>query len=86
MSDEIEALDDNQGGVRWFEPSDEWVSIETRGGYSSYAKDLEYMWHWILVKDEQIIQEGCSISFNTTRHSVEHVLEYFLSRNLSAIG
>ena len=86
MRDEEDIQDEETREVKWFTPSPEWVSIETRGEYTSYAKDLDYMWHWILVKEGEIIQEGCSISFHTTKRSVEHVMEFFASRNLSAIG
>ncbi len=75
----------HERAIKWFEPSPDWVPIEERGSYATYAKDLDYMWHWILVKDGEIIQEGCSISFHTTQRSVAHIMEFFASRNLSAI-
>lgn len=83
---EEDYLDEAERDVKWFEPSKEWLQISTRSNYATYAKDLGFMWHWILVKDEEIIQEGCSISFETTRRSVDHVLEFYASRNLSALG
>jgi soluble methane monooxygenase-binding protein MmoD len=86
MNDAGEDFEAIEREMKRFEASADWVPIEQRGSYASYAKDLDYMWHWILVKDGEIIQEGCSISFHTTKRSVENVMEFFASRNLSAIG
>jgi len=86
MNNVDEIVDEDARDVKWFEPSPDWVNIHQRDNYSTYSKDLGYMWHWILVKDGEIIQEGGSISFHTAKRTLEHVLEYFASRNLSAIA
>lgn len=45
--------------------------------YTAYTEDLEFMWRWTIYQDEKLIQEGCSLSLNSSRDAVNHVLAYF---------
>ena len=45
--------------------------------YLAYGKDLEYMWHWEIHRDGEFVQEGCSLSENSAREAVAHVVSFF---------
>ena len=61
--------------MKWFEASAEWVLIETRGSYATYTRNLGNTWHWVLVSNGKIIQDGCSISFHTAKRSLDYALK-----------
>lgn len=79
MSDEFEDEDerDDSGSYERFSPGIEWQPLHQDATYSAYARDDEYMWRWNIVRDGNIIQEGCSISLETARRSVGHVLAFY---------
>lgn len=60
-----------------FVPSQEWHLLRQSDAYSAYAKDLDFMWRWVIVKDEVVVQEGCSLSLQSSICAVTHVLNYF---------
>lgn len=45
--------------------------------YTAYTEDLEFMWRWTIYRDEKLIQEGCSLTFDASRRSVNHVMAFF---------
>lgn len=60
-----------------FFPSPDWHLLKRDETYAAYAKDLDFMWRWIIVREERIVQEGCSISLESSIRAVTHVLNYF---------
>ncbi|MFO1126237.1 MAG: soluble methane monooxygenase-binding protein MmoD [Methylocystis sp.] len=45
--------------------------------YAAYGRDLEYMWHWEILRDGEFVQEGCSLSENSAREAVALVVRFF---------
>jgi len=45
--------------------------------YTAFCEDLEFMWHWTIYRDKKLIQEGCSLTEDASRHAVEHVMAFF---------
>lgn len=45
--------------------------------YQAYMMDLEYMWRWEILRDGEFVQEGCSLSQQSAREAVAHVLSFF---------
>jgi methane monooxygenase component D len=45
--------------------------------YTAYTEDLEFMWRWTIYQDNKLVQEGCSLTLDASRRSVEHVLAFF---------
>ena len=45
--------------------------------YTAYTEDLEFMWRWTIYKDHKLVQEGCSLTLDTSRRAVNHVLAFF---------
>ena len=48
--------------------------------YTAYTEDLEFMWRWTIYREEKLVQEGCSLTKNASRHAVDHVMAFFNSR------
>ncbi|MGA3064063.1 MAG: soluble methane monooxygenase-binding protein MmoD [Methylocystis sp.] len=51
--------------------------IHSDSRYTAYATDLEYMWHWEIIRDGEFVQEGCSLSETSSREAVTHVIRHF---------
>lgn len=49
--------------------------------YAAFCEDLEFMWRWTIYRDQQLVQEGCSLTLDASRRAVDHVLAFF---NLAA--
>lgn len=79
-----EVLEDS-GSYERFKPGIEWKPLHQDATYSAYARDDEFMWRWSIVRDGNIIQEGCSISFETARRSVGHVLAFYAKSDGSRV-
>jgi soluble methane monooxygenase-binding protein MmoD len=62
---------------REFVPAADWHLLVRSGEYLGFAKDLDFMWTWVIVRDDQIVQEGCSISLESCFRSVNHVLAFY---------
>ncbi|MDD2769424.1 MAG: soluble methane monooxygenase-binding protein MmoD [Methylococcus sp.] len=60
-----------------FFPSTDWHLLKRDEVYAAYAKDLDFMWRWVIVREDRIVQEGCSISLESSIRAVTHVLNYF---------
>ncbi|ATQ68604.1 MULTISPECIES: soluble methane monooxygenase-binding protein MmoD [Methylosinus] len=45
--------------------------------YQAYTMDLEYMLRWEILRDGEFVQEGCSLSQESAREAVAHVLSHF---------
>jgi methane monooxygenase component D len=44
--------------------------------YTAYTQDLEFMWHWTIYQENKLIQEGCSLSLDSSKHAVQHVMAF----------
>jgi soluble methane monooxygenase-binding protein MmoD len=75
--DEQDPEQEESGGFERFIPDTDWQQIHEDGLYSAYARDDDFMWRWNIVRDGGIVQEGCSISLETARRSVGHVLAFY---------
>lgn len=45
--------------------------------YTAFSEDLEFMWRWTIYRDNKLVQEGCSLTLDASRHAVNHVLAFF---------
>jgi len=45
--------------------------------YTAFTEDLEFMWRWTIYRDKKLVQEGCSLTLDASRHAVNHVLAFF---------
>ncbi len=45
--------------------------------YTAYTEDLEFMWRWTIYQDNKLVQEGCSLSLDSSKRAVNHVLAFF---------
>ncbi|MEQ1622242.1 MAG: soluble methane monooxygenase-binding protein MmoD [Methylococcales bacterium] len=45
--------------------------------YTAYTEDLEFMWRWTIYQDNKLVQEGCSLTLDASKRSVEHVMTFF---------
>lgn len=59
------------------------IEIFKEGRYRAFAEDLEFMWRWRIHRDGEFLQEGCSLSENSSREAVAHVMAFFARRDLS---
>jgi len=67
-------------------PNAELIKIYDVRPYCAYCEDLEFMWRWTIYQDNKLVQEGCSLSLDSSKHAVNHVLAFFntSNRNYSA--
>lgn len=71
--------------TEWALPSDNSAKQETANatqiydaeGFTAYAEDVECMWRWTIYQDHQLVQEGCSLTFDASKRAVNHVLAFF---------
>jgi methane monooxygenase component D len=49
--------------------------------YTAYTEDLEFMWRWTIYRDNKLVQEGCSLTLDASRRSVNHVMAFFNMSN-----
>jgi methane monooxygenase component D len=45
--------------------------------YTAFSEDLEFMWRWTIYRDQNLVQEGCSLTLDASRRAVDHVLAFF---------
>lgn len=45
--------------------------------YTAFTEDLEFMWRWTIYRDKKLVQEGCSLTLDASRHAVNHVLAFY---------
>jgi methane monooxygenase component D len=45
--------------------------------YSAYAEDLEFMWRWTIYCEHKLVQEGCSLTLDASKRSVQQVMAFF---------
>lgn len=45
--------------------------------YTAFTEDLEFMYRWTIYRDQKLVQEGCSLTFDASKRAVEHVLAFF---------
>lgn len=53
------------------------IEIFNEGRYRAFVQDLECMWRWEILRDEEVVQEGCSLSERSSREAVGYVVAYF---------
>jgi soluble methane monooxygenase-binding protein MmoD len=66
------------------ERSLEQILIHADERYAAYTMDLEYMWRWEILRDGEFVQEGCSLSQESAREAVAHVLSFFRRQDEAA--
>jgi methane monooxygenase component D len=49
--------------------------------YTAYTEDLEFMWRWTIYRDHKLVQEGCSLTLDASKHAVQHVMAFFNMKN-----
>jgi soluble methane monooxygenase-binding protein MmoD len=66
--------------------ADDGVIIEvcSEGRFRAVVEDLGFMWRWNIYRDGEMCQEGCSLSENSSREAVRHVLAFYRTREESA--
>lgn len=70
--------DDDQPDVgKMLADDPEAVMLYAESRYSAFGKDLEYMWHWEVLRDGEFVQEGCSLSESSAREAVSYVIRFF---------
>lgn len=74
---EDEESSDESAPQTCFYPSVDWHLLKHDDVYTAYAKDLDFMWRWIIVREERIVQEGCSLSLESSIRAVSHVLSFY---------
>jgi len=57
------------------------VEIHQSGRFHAFAEDLGFMWRWQISRDAEIAQRGCSLSLQSSREAVGHVLAYLEMRD-----
>lgn len=62
------------------------MEIYSEGRYRAFAQDLECMWRWEIHRDEEFVQEGCSLSESSSREAVSHVISFFRRCDLRQSG
>ncbi len=45
--------------------------------FTAFCEDLEFMWRWTIYQNRQLVQEGCSLTLDASRHAVGHVLAFY---------
>nr|AAC45293.1 orfY [Methylocystis sp. M] len=60
------------------------ILIHADSRYAAYTMDLDYMWRWEILRDGEFIQEGCSLSQDSAREAVAHVLSHFRRQDEAA--
>lgn len=60
------------------------ILIHADSRYVAYTVDLEYMWRWEILRDGEFVQEGCSLSEQSAREAVAHVLSFFRKQDIAA--
>ena len=53
------------------------IKLYEDGTYAAYCQDLDFMWRWIIYRDNKVVQEGCSLTQQASKYAVEHVLAFF---------
>ena len=67
-----------------FKPEETQTLLYDSENYTAYTEDLEFMWHWTIYRDKKLIQEGCSLSIESSKEAVKHVLAFFNLSNRKA--
>ncbi|NYT47230.1 MAG: soluble methane monooxygenase-binding protein MmoD [Candidatus Methanofishera endochildressiae] len=57
--------------------NDDLTKLYDDDNYTAYTEDLEFMWRWTIYRDSKLVQEGCSLSEDSSRRAVNHVLAFF---------
>ena len=53
------------------------IELQCSANYSAYTEDLGFMWRWQIFRDSELAQHGCSLSLESSREAVDHILVYF---------
>lgn len=52
------------------------ILLHAEPPYVAYGKDLEYMWYWEILRDEEFVQEGCSLTEMSAREASAYVVRF----------
>ncbi|WP_036296715.1 soluble methane monooxygenase-binding protein MmoD [Methylosinus sp. PW1] len=66
------------------EAEEQRILIHADSRYAAYTMDLDYMWRWEILRDGEFVQEGCSLSLDSAREAVSHVLRFFQRQDEAA--
>ena len=55
-----------------------------QGPYRAIVQDLDFMWRWRIYQEDEMCQEGCSLSESASREAVRHVLAFYQIRDCGA--
>ncbi|VTZ51236.1 Soluble methane monooxygenase-binding protein MmoD [Methylocella tundrae] len=58
------------------------IEIFKEGRYRAFVQDLECVWRWEIHRDDEFVQEGCSLSESSSREAVGHVISFYQRRDL----
>lgn len=58
--------------------------IYNSGRYRAVMENLGFMWRWRIWRDNEMCQEGCSLSGASSREAVGHVLAFYHIRDSNA--
>jgi soluble methane monooxygenase-binding protein MmoD len=53
------------------------IEIFSEGRYRAFVQDVECMWRWEIHRDDEFVQEGCSLSESSAREAVGYVISFF---------
>ena len=59
------------------------VLIHADSHYVAYVTDLDFMWRWEIWREGEFAQEGCSLSEESSKEAVSHVLSFFRRLDLA---
>ncbi|MCK5829817.1 MAG: soluble methane monooxygenase-binding protein MmoD [Methylococcales bacterium] len=60
-----------------FSKNEELTKLYDDETYTAYTEDLEFMWRWTIYRENELVQEGCSLTEDASRHAVNHVMAFF---------
>jgi methane monooxygenase component D len=58
-------------------PNSDLTTLYDSQPYTAYTEDLEFMWRWTIYRDHKLVQEGCSLTLDASKRSVQHVMAFF---------
>ncbi|VFU08592.1 Soluble methane monooxygenase component D [Methylocella tundrae] len=58
------------------------IEIFREGRYRAFVQDLECVWRWEIHRDDEFVQEGCSLSESSSREAVGHVISFYRRSDL----
>jgi len=78
---ENDAVDEADDSANFQQETGQMIKLYDLEPYTAFSEDLEFMWRWTIYRDKKLVQEGCSLTLDASRHAVKHVMAFF---NVSA--